>query len=87
MLVYSITARTSFDFIRNIRRIISQKMKEVGKVLNNICGRLTCIHLVLHWSCTYIELEQQCILYCITYKMIPIKETIPYDVLLLKEFS
>lgn len=41
MLVYSITARTSFDFIRNIRRIISQKMKEVGKALNNICGRLT----------------------------------------------
>lgn len=85
MLVYSITARTSFDFIRNIRRIISQKMKEVGKVLNNICS---CIHLIkLRWSCTHIELEQQCILYCVTYKMIPIKETIPYDVLLLKEFS
>ena len=57
MLVYSITTRTSFDVILNIRRMISQKMKEVGKVLNNICGRLTpvftlmlcCLHT---WSCS-----------------------------------
>ena len=56
MLVYSITTRTSFDVILNIRRMISQKMKEVGKVLNNICGKLTLVfyvmlHIMLHtWS-------------------------------------
>ena len=81
MLVYDITTRTSFDVIVNIRRLISQRIKEVGKSSNSEHNResaqisyghnTTCVFTLIHGvkhSLIYIEnltALQELVYYCI----------------------